>query len=275
MKRRLAAVVVVGLLLLSFSVGPAQQAQVLKTEKAEAGQRETTVRVGLGPGIVVGGRGGEGCCGIGWAQCGPAGVDVRVGRPDEGILAIHRMADLLESPILAGHMAIARIKGLAVGGDKPDVGIAALMKIARETPHPALKRSALLAASEIYQHAGNTPAAIEMMVSLVKTVEHEEQPLGGEVEREGMGFGHMLREHPELDAERREMLRKEQGNLGEMKERMAAEMQEVELLRQQLRAECDELHEKVRQLENERNALRADVERPRGMPREGEGAERE
>jgi hypothetical protein len=279
MKRQLAAgAVVLVLLLLSFSSGPAQQVQVLKTDDADPGQLETTVRIGgMAPGIVLGGGGGEGCCGVGWAQCGPAGVDVRVGEPENGIRAIQRMAGLLDSPILAGHLAIARIKDLAIEADQPDLGIAALMKIARETPHSVLKRSAMLAASEIYQEAGNTAAAIEMMVSLVKTAEHEERPVDRSVEREGMEFGRMLREHPELDAERREMLRQERGNLGEMKERMASEMQEVDLLRRRLRAECDELHERVRQLEGERNSLRADVERLRRISRErgAEGAERE
>ena len=82
-------------------------------------------------------------------------------------LEVHR-AKLLADPRMASVIAINRIRDVAIDGDKGDLGVKALMKIAGETSDPFIKRSALLAASAVYAESGNHGGAIEALETLIK-----------------------------------------------------------------------------------------------------------
>ena len=117
--------------------------------------------------------------------------------------AIHLQSEMMEEPLLAGQIAIMRIKDIALASKNSDVGVKTLLTIVTSTDRPALKRSALMAAGELYERSGNPTAAIKMMVEIVKLSrgpEEEEQAEEEELAREAREVNRWLAEHPEVAA---------------------------------------------------------------------------
>ena len=109
-------------------------------------------------------------------------------------------AKMLDRPLLAGQLAITRIKDLAVSGKKYEAGAELLLAAVEETPQPALRRSALLAASELCEKAGKVERAMEIAAMVLQV---ETEPEEEEEEREVLAEWHRqavrgLRVHPEL-----------------------------------------------------------------------------
>jgi len=69
------------------------------------------------------------------------------------------VVEMMEDPLLSGQLAIQRVKELAIEGERLEQGAGLLVRMSGGTDHPALKRSALFAASELLAKADKFEAA--------------------------------------------------------------------------------------------------------------------
>jgi len=202
--------------------------------------------------------------------------------------AIHLQREMMGEPVLAGQVAINRIKDIALASKKADAGVKALLTIVTSTDHPALKRSALLAAGELYEKSGNPTAAIKMMAEIVKLSDEPPEREQDHAGREAREISRWLTEHPELAAKiirhqlsrRRGAPHRERRETGpaEMDRRLdrrAAELKEFAERLERRRRELDELSEQIerRALDLKRLAERLEKgrrDRPERRRREGD-----
>ena len=85
-----------------------------------------------------------------------------------GIDLQEKAVKIMGDPLLAGQIAITRIKDLAMKSQRPEVAVDMLRRVAGEAPHPALKRSALFALSDIFEKTGRLGEAIEAMGGVLR-----------------------------------------------------------------------------------------------------------
>ncbi len=144
-----------------------------------------------------------------WAQDKPqrdrppapeAGLKARA----EGPLEARRFLEMMHDPLIAGQIAIARIRELALQAKKPDMAVELLEHVAREAEPPPLKRTALFFASELHAKAGRYEAAAETLVKMLRVRDRPEpERAGGEADqlaRQARKVHRWLREHPALAA---------------------------------------------------------------------------
>ena len=86
----------------------------------------------------------------------------------EGIDLQEKAVRIMGDPLLAGQIAITRIKDLAMKSQRPEAAVDMLRRVAGEAPHPALKRSALFALSDIFEKTGRLGEAIEAMGGVLR-----------------------------------------------------------------------------------------------------------
>ncbi|KKL81993.1 hypothetical protein LCGC14_1989210 [marine sediment metagenome] len=103
-----------------------------------------------------------------------AGQEANIRALQQGLRLQRQVMELMADPLMAAHVAISRIKELAAKGKQPEQAVHALYIIGKSDTHPAIKRSALLAASELLGGAGKTPEAIEALVMLCRLSGEEE-----------------------------------------------------------------------------------------------------
>ncbi len=85
----------------------------------------------------------------------------------QGAIRLQRQfVEMMADPLLAGQLAVTRIKDIALKSKKPEMGARALDVIADQVEHPALRRSALFAMSELHAAAGEAGEAIKALVAL-------------------------------------------------------------------------------------------------------------
>ena len=198
--------------------------------------------------------------------------------------AIHLQREMMEEPLVAGQIAIMRIKDIALASKKADVGVKALLTIVTSTDHPAIKRSALMAAGELYEKSGNPTAAIKMMAEIVKLSDEPREREQDHAGREARHISRWLTEHPELAAKiirhhvsrRRGAPHREQreAGLAEMDRRLDRRAAELKELAERLERRARELDRWAERLEGgrrdrpERRRREGDERRERGERRE-------
>ena len=105
----------------------------------------------------------------------PAVPDLTAAKAVIQILDIQaEVVERLDNPLLAGQLAISRIKDLAVKAKKVDQSVKMLIGIAKENPHAAVRRSALLAVSELRENSGDLAGAMEAMVLMADVQDEDE-----------------------------------------------------------------------------------------------------
>jgi len=129
-------------------------------------------------------------------------VEIHAARPDEGLARIQQglrvqrqFAELMECPPAASHLAIMRIKDLAIEHRKPELGIKALAGIAAGADHPAVRRGALFALSELHAANDDPAEAIGALADLCRTG-GKAGGAEGQVAAEARRVHRWLRAHP-------------------------------------------------------------------------------
>jgi len=114
------------------------------------------------------------------------------------------IVEILDNPVLAGQLAIQRIKEIALKSRKPELGVGVLRAFAERTPHPALKRSAAFAISEVLLRAEQPAEAAEVLLPLAGADEGPRAHRMGSQERAerlhpaARKLAQWRREHPDL-----------------------------------------------------------------------------
>ncbi len=73
------------------------------------------------------------------------------------------LAGIMDNELLSAHIAITKIKDMALQTKKLEYGIGALMAISNESDEAPIRRAALFALSELQVKAGNTVGAMEAL----------------------------------------------------------------------------------------------------------------
>ena len=125
-----------------------------------------------------------------WADDEPR-PEARRDRPrrDENPMAeLHQHVEMMSNPLTAGLLAIERIKELAVDSDKKEPFVKLLRQAAMQAPHPALKRAAAFALSEVLVKNKQSVEAAEVLLMVLKPdAPHMAAP--GPMGGHGMGMG--------------------------------------------------------------------------------------
>jgi len=130
----------------------------------------------------------------------PAAPEARMKARAEGPMEARRFLEMMHDPLIAGQLAIARIRELALQAKKPDMAVELLEHVAREAEPAPLKRTALFFASELHAKAGRYEAAAETLVKMLGVRDRpgpeRARREGDELARQAREIHQWLREHP-------------------------------------------------------------------------------